>query len=97
MKKLAATFASILLITTAGRAADAAAGKADYDKSCKSCHGATGAPNPGIAKMMKADMKDLGSADVQAQSDAAIKTIITDGKGKMKPVKTVLPAAHVPS
>lgn len=64
-------------------AADATAGKATYDKSCKSCHGADGTPNPAIAKMMKVEMRDLKSPEVQAQSDADIKTIIANGKGKM--------------
>ena len=68
------------------QAADATAGKAAYDKSCKSCHGADGTPNPAIAKMMKVDMRDLKSPDVQATSDDDLKKIITDGKGKMKPV-----------
>jgi ribosomal protein L19E len=43
--------------------------------------------------MMKVDMKDLKSAEVQAMSDDDIKKVITDGKGKMKPVKTVSGAA----
>jgi mono/diheme cytochrome c family protein len=80
------------LITTAAAvafAADAKAGQASYDKSCKSCHGTDGTPNPAIAKMMKVDMKSLSSAEVQALSDGDIGKIITDGKGKMKPVKTV--------
>jgi len=38
---------------------------------------------------MKVEMKNLGSAEVQAHSDDEIKTIISAGKGKMKPVKTV--------
>ena len=70
-------------------AGDATAGKAAYDKACKSCHGATGAANPSIAKMVKVDMKDLGSSEVQSKSDAELKKIITEGEGKMKPVKTV--------
>jgi hypothetical protein len=45
--------------------------------------------NPAIAKMMKVDMKSLGSADVQALSDDDIKTIVTTGKGKMKPISGV--------
>jgi mono/diheme cytochrome c family protein len=69
--------------------ADATAGKAAYDKACKSCHGATGTPNPAIAKSLKADMRDLGSKEVQALSDAELKAIVTDGKGKMKPVKSI--------
>jgi hypothetical protein len=38
-------------------------------------------------------MKDLKSAEVQAMSDDDLKKIITDRKGKMKPVKTVSRAA----
>src|SRR6266566_7098264 len=70
-------------------AGDAAAGKALYDKSCKSCHGADGTANANIAKMMKVEIKDLGSADVQAHSDADLKKVVTDGQGKMKPIKAV--------
>src|SRR5579863_7390277 len=80
---------SLAAAATALHAADAAAGKAAYDKSCKSCHGADGTANPAIAKMMKVDIKDLKSADVQGMSNDAIKKIVTDGTGKMKPVKTV--------
>src|SRR5215203_5601520 len=43
-------------------AGDATAGKAVYDKACKSCHGADGTPNPGIAKSMKVTMAHLGDA-----------------------------------
>jgi mono/diheme cytochrome c family protein len=78
---------------TAVHAADATAGKAAYDKSCKSCHGADGTPNPAIAKMMKVDMRDLKSPDVQATSDDDLKKIISDGKGKMKPVASATGSA----
>jgi len=79
--------------TTVLQAADAAAGKAAYDKSCKSCHGADGTANPAIAKMMKVDMKDLKSADVQAMSDDDLKKVIADGKGKMKPMPAAAASA----
>jgi len=78
---------------TAVQAADAAAGKAAYDKSCKSCHGPDGAGNPAVAKMMKVDMRDLKSPDVQAMSDADLMKVITDGKGKMKPVASASASA----
>jgi mono/diheme cytochrome c family protein len=74
-------------------AADAKAGQAVYNKSCKTCHGPDGTANPAIAKMMKVDMKNLGSADVQALSDADIKGIVTTGKSKMKPISGVSGAA----
>jgi mono/diheme cytochrome c family protein len=75
------------------QAADAAAGKAVYEKSCKSCHGPDGTPNAAIAKMMKVDMRDLKSPDVQAASDDELKKIVTDGKGKMKGTAGVSGAA----
>src|SRR5579863_3193375 len=69
------------LLPIAAMAADAAAGKATYDAKCKNCHGADGAGNASIFKMMKVDQKALGS-----QSDAEIKGAVTMGVGKMKPV-----------
>jgi mono/diheme cytochrome c family protein len=76
-------------VAAACLAADAKAGKVSYDKSCKSCHGADGTPNPAIAKMMKVEMKDLKSPEVQGMSDADIKGIIVNGKGKMPKVAAV--------
>ena len=38
-------------------------------------------------------MKDLKSAEVQGMSNDDIKKVITEGKGKMKPVKTVTGSA----
>ena len=85
------TVFAISLLTFAGLALAAgdAAGKAVYDKSCKSCHGADGTANPNIAKMMKVEMKNLGSAEVQGLSGADLSKVVTEGKGKMKPIKTV--------
>ncbi len=80
------------LPATIGLAGDAKAGEATSDQSCKACHGADGAGNPVIAKMMNVEMKHLKSPDVQALSDA-IKKIITDGKGKMRPVTSVTGSA----
>ena len=79
----------LAILVSASLALAAGDGKAIYDKACKSCHGASGSPNAAIAKMMKVEMKDLSSAEVQALSDDAIKKVITEGQGKMKPVKAV--------
>ena len=82
-------FALALTAAAAMYAADAKAGKTVYDTSCKSCHGPDGTPNPAVAKMMKVEMKDLKSADIQSMSDADIATVITKGKGKMKAITAV--------
>ena len=90
MKKIVLSIGfSLLAATAASAAGDAAAGKTAYTKACKSCHGADGAPNPAIAKAMKVEMLHLGDAAVQGASDADLKSAITAGKGKMKPVKSV--------
>jgi mono/diheme cytochrome c family protein len=87
------TIMTFVAFTGAAYAADAKAGEAAYMKSCKSCHGTDGTHNPGIAKMMKVEMKDLGSPEVQAMSDADIKKWITVGMGKMKPVPAAAASA----
>jgi mono/diheme cytochrome c family protein len=89
MKKLTAVFTGVLVLSLPLAAADAAAGKAVYDKSCKSCHGPEGAGNPAVAKMMKVEMKALGSKEVQAKSDDDLKAVITKGTGKMKPIMSL--------
>jgi mono/diheme cytochrome c family protein len=77
--------ATILGLVLAGSAL--ADGKAVYDAHCKNCHGADGAGNPAIAKMLKVTLKPLSSKDVQSKSDADLKKDIATGTGKMKPVK----------
>jgi mono/diheme cytochrome c family protein len=65
------------------------AGKAVYAKACRSCHGTDGTPNAGIAKTFKVQMAHLGDPAVQSMSDDDLKAVITNGKGKMKPIKSV--------
>lgn len=83
------TAASILVIIvvaiTPALAADVAAGHAVYDKKCKMCHGANGEGNPAMAKMFNTTIQPLGSPEVQKMSDADLKKVIKEGKGKMKP------------
>ncbi len=78
-----------VLCSTVGFAADVAAGKTAYDAACKKCHGADGTPNPAIVKMIKVEMKHLGSKDVQAKSDAVLKKETIEGIGKMKAMPAV--------
>ncbi len=68
-------------------AADADAGKAVFTKKCRTCLGAEGQGNPGMAKVLKVEIKHLGSEEIQAKSDDDIKKSMTEGVGKMKPVK----------
>ena len=89
MKKLIQVFTCVLVLSLPLAAADAAAGKAAYAKACKSCHGPDGAGNPAVAKMMKVEMKSLGSKEIQAKSDEDLKEVITKGAGKMKPVTSL--------
>jgi len=56
-------------------------GAALYSKKCAVCHGADGAGATAVGKADK--IRDLGSADVQQQSDADLTTIINAGKDKM--------------
>ena len=89
MTKLHGILIASMMTAGLAAAADAKAGKASYDKACKSCHGATDEPNAAIAKSLKVEMRHLGAKEVQALSDAELKTIFTAGTGKMKPVKSV--------
>ncbi len=66
---------------------DATAGKTVYRKRCSGCHGQTGEPKKAMAKMLKLQLRALGSKEVQAKSDAQLRKDIVEGTGKMKPVK----------
>ena len=59
-------------------------GEATYKAKCQSCHGATGAPSAGMAKMM--GIKASSDPDIQKLTEAQIAAAIKDGKGKMKPI-----------
>ncbi len=80
------TYLTLFFFVCGAFAADVAAGKATYDKSCKRCHGGDGAANAAIAKMFKVEMRHLGSKEVQAKSDAELKKESVEGVGKMKGV-----------
>lgn len=58
-----------------------AEGAADFKAKCAMCHGAHGAGDTVMGKNL--NIRDLGSADVQKQSDGELTTIIAKGKGKM--------------
>jgi len=66
---------------------DAKAGKAVFDKQCATCHGPDGTPKDAVAKMLKVEMRHLGSKEVLAKSDGDIHKVIVEGYQKMKPQK----------
>ena len=59
-------------------------GDATYKAKCASCHGPTGTPSAGMAKMM--GIKAASDPAVKALTDAQMTAAIKDGKGKMKPI-----------
>ena len=67
--------------------ADTAAAEATYKAKCAICHGADGKGETATGKMMK--VKDFSSEEVQKMSDADLAAVITSGKGKMPPSKSL--------
>jgi mono/diheme cytochrome c family protein len=59
-------------------------GGATYKAKCQMCHGATGTPSPGMAKMM--GVKAVSDPDILKLTDDQMITAVKNGKGKMKPV-----------
>ena len=60
-----------------------------YKQKCASCHGPDGKGDTPAGKAMK--LRDLSSEDVQKMSDSDLGAIISGGKGKMPPFKTLTP------
>ncbi len=72
-------FASLALFALPARSQTG--GAALYSKKCAVCHGADGAGATAVGKADK--IRDLGSAEVQQQSDADLTAVINTGKDKM--------------
>ncbi|HEU4345060.1 MAG TPA: cytochrome c [Candidatus Binatia bacterium] len=64
-------------------AAEAAAGKAAYEKSCAGCHGADGKGNPAMAKVLGEKGLNIVGKETKEKSDAQLLKIIAEGSGKM--------------
>jgi cytochrome c2 len=64
---------------------DAAKGKTVFSR-CAICHGNSGEGNEAIGKALGVTLPGLGSKEVQALDDSALKKVILEGKGKMQPV-----------
>lgn len=68
----------------AGTMSFAQSGEAVYKAHCQSCHGATGTPNPGIAKLL--GVKPASDPSVKKMTVAEMEDVVKHGKNKMKPV-----------
>jgi cytochrome c553 len=64
---------------------DAAKGKTVFAR-CAACHGDSGEGKEAIAKMFGVTIHPFSSKEVQSLDDAALKKVIVEGKGKMRPV-----------
>jgi len=66
------------------------AGEAVYKANCQSCHGSTGTPSPGIAKMM-----DVKPASEYKTSEKEQIDSVKNGKNKMKAFSPKLTDAQI--
>ena len=84
----------ILMVAVTGSTPLAAQdGPTLYKTKCAMCHGADGKGETPMGK--KLNIRDLGSPEVQKQTDAELTTTITKGKGKMTPFATKLTAEQI--
>ena len=72
-----------------GLAADAGHGKAVFEKSCVSCHGADGKGNPAMAKVLGEKGLNLTTTEVAKKSDNQLLKVIAEGAGKMPAQKNL--------
>jgi mono/diheme cytochrome c family protein len=59
-------------------------GEATYKAKCQGCHGPSGVPSAGMAKMM--GVKPASDPAIKALTVAQMSEAVKNGKGKMKPV-----------
>jgi mono/diheme cytochrome c family protein len=81
MKNIIALFVLLMIALAAGAVAQNAPAKDLFALKCAICHGPDGSAQTAMGKSFK--IRDFHSADVQKQTDADLKTVITKGKGKM--------------
>jgi len=84
MKSIRSQVVLATVICMASAVGFAQSGDATYKAKCASCHGATGTPSAGMAKMM--GIKAASDPDIQKLTIDQIITAIKTGKGKMKPI-----------
>jgi mono/diheme cytochrome c family protein len=78
------TFVLAAVVTVASAMSFAQDGGALYKSKCQACHGATGTPSAGMAKMM--GIKPTSDPAIQGLSAAQVAATVKNGKNKMKPI-----------
>jgi mono/diheme cytochrome c family protein len=73
-----------VVVSLASAVGFAQSGEATYKAKCAACHGATGTPSAGMAKMM--GIKAASDPDIKKLSEAQMVAVVKAGKGKMKPI-----------
>jgi len=81
MKNTIALLLLLMITLAASAVAENALAKDLFVSKCAICHGADGSAKTTMGKNLK--IRDFHSSEVQKQSDADLKTMITKGKGKM--------------
>jgi mono/diheme cytochrome c family protein len=90
---------ALLAIAAAGalRAQQPADAASLYARSCASCHGAKGTPNPAMARSMPG-LPDFAAAAMASVPDSALRSVIENGKGRiMVAYKSRLTAEQIAS
>jgi mono/diheme cytochrome c family protein len=73
-----------VVVSLASAVGFAQAGEATYKAKCQMCHGASGTPNPSMAKAM--GIKPASDPEIKKLTLEQIGAAVKNGKGKMKPV-----------
>jgi cytochrome c len=89
LTSIMAISAALFLSTTVMCAADLAAGKALYEKTCKNCHGDVGEGNASADTFWKLKIPRLRDSYAQKKSDKELENVILNGKRKMPAVVAV--------
>jgi len=89
-KTIAVLTLALLAVAPSMFAAD---GAALYKSKCAMCHGPDGSGQTPMGKTLK--LRNLGSAEVQKQTDAELVKWISDGKGKMPAYKGKMSADEI--
>lgn len=76
---------AVAMVLGCGLAARADDSAATFKAKCAMCHGGDGAGSTPVGKSMK--IRDLGSQEVQGQTDGQLTEILTNGKNKMPSYK----------